>query len=41
MRKPSKRFGNLIRSTKGGLHDMLVEHKGEVEEWISKRTLAG
>lgn len=36
-RKPSKRYGRLIRSPKTGLSEMLVYHKKDVFEWIESR----
>ncbi|KAJ5563097.1 Histone deacetylase HdaA [Penicillium sp. DV-2018c] len=36
-RKPSKRYGHLVRSPRTELNDMLAQHKEEVCEWISDR----
>ncbi|KAJ5146545.1 Histone deacetylase superfamily [Penicillium bovifimosum] len=36
-RKPSKRYGQLIRSPRTGLNDMLAAHEEEVYKWISDR----
>ncbi|KAE8149612.1 hypothetical protein BDV25DRAFT_156032 [Aspergillus avenaceus] len=36
-RKPSKRYGHLIQSSKSGLSEMLVNHKDEVFRWIEER----
>ncbi|KAL4864518.1 hypothetical protein BDV12DRAFT_176065 [Aspergillus spectabilis] len=38
-RKPSKRYGYLIESPKGGLSEMLTHHKEKVFEWIERRVL--
>ncbi|KZN89076.1 Histone deacetylase [Penicillium chrysogenum] len=35
--RPSKRYGQLVRSPKTDLNEMLDEHKEEVFEWISER----
>ncbi|GAB1192418.1 hypothetical protein APSETT444_001609 [Aspergillus pseudonomiae] len=36
-RKPSKRYGHLIQSSKSGLSEMLVHHQEEVFQWIEDR----
>lgn len=36
-KKPSKRFGNLIRSPKSRLNDMLIKHQDEAQEFILAR----
>ncbi|KAL5340649.1 hypothetical protein BJX70DRAFT_360823 [Aspergillus crustosus] len=36
-RKPSKRYGQLLESPKGGLSEMLMHHKEKVFEWIENR----
>ncbi|KAJ5795323.1 Histone deacetylase class II [Penicillium paradoxum] len=36
-RRPSKRYGQLVRSPKSDLNEMLDEHKEEVFTWISDR----
>lgn len=36
-RKPSKRYGRLLRSPKAGLNEMLLHHKTEVYTWIEQR----
>ncbi|KUL85164.1 hypothetical protein ZTR_06261 [Talaromyces verruculosus] len=36
-RKPSKRYGRLLRSPKTGLNEMLLQHKTEVFTWIEQR----
>lgn len=36
-KKPSKRFGNLVRSPASKLNDMLGQHQDEVQEFISAR----
>jgi histone deacetylase 6 len=36
-RKPSKRYGRLLRSPKAGLNEMLLHHKQEVIDWIETR----
>lgn len=37
MRRPSKRYGALVKSPVSGLNEMLEEHKEAVFEWISER----
>ena len=37
VRKPSKRYGHLVRSEKTELQAMLEEHQAEVIEFIEKR----
>lgn len=39
-KKPSKRFGNLVRSPKMYLNNMLVHHKEQVQEFILGRSEA-
>uniref|UniRef100_A0A093V872 Histone deacetylase n=1 Tax=Talaromyces marneffei PM1 TaxID=1077442 RepID=A0A093V872_TALMA len=39
-RKPSKRYGRLLRSPKTGLNEMLLHHKPEVLTWIDERVNA-
>ncbi|KAL1964360.1 hypothetical protein VTN77DRAFT_7045 [Rasamsonia byssochlamydoides] len=39
-RRPSKRYGRLLRSPKAGLSEMLVHHKNEVFDWIESRVTA-
>ncbi|KAJ9395721.1 hypothetical protein DTO282F9_7341 [Paecilomyces variotii] len=36
-RKPSKRYGRLLRSPKAGLSEMLEHHKSDVFNWIDSR----
>lgn len=36
-RKPSKRYGRLLRSPKATLNEMLLHHKQEVFDWIETR----
>ena len=36
-KKPSKRFGNLVRSPVNGLNDMLGQHQEEVQGFITGR----
>ena len=36
-KKPSKRFGNLVRSPVNGLNDMLGQHQEEVQGFIMRR----
>lgn len=36
-RKPSKRYGTLVKSPEHTLSAMLARHKGEVFSWISDR----
>ena len=36
-KKPSKRFGNLIRSPESRLNDMLIKHQEEAQEFILAR----
>ena len=36
-KKPSKRFGNLVRSPVSGLNDMLIQHQKEVQGFIARR----
>jgi histone deacetylase 6 len=36
-RRPSKRYGRLLRSPKAGLNEMLVYHQGDVFNWITSR----
>ena len=38
-KKPSKRFGNLIRSPVNGLNDMLGQHQEEVQGFITRRVV--
>ena len=38
-KKPSKRFGNLIRSPVNGLNDMLAQHQEEVQGFITRRVV--
>lgn len=38
-RKPSKRYGRLIRSPKAGLSEMLEHHKKDVFQWIESRSV--
>lgn len=35
--KPSKRYGQLIKSPATGLSEMLMCHKDEVFKWIEER----
>jgi len=39
-KKPSKRFGNLVRSPETGLNDMLVHHQEQVQDFIVERSEA-
>lgn len=39
-KKPSKRFGNLVRSHKTSLNDILVQHQTQVQSFISERSEA-
>ena len=39
-RKPSKRYGRLVRSPNSGLSEMLVYHKDTVFGWIDNRVNA-
>ena len=38
-KKPSKRFGNLVRSPVNGLNDMLGQHQEEVQGFITRRVI--
>lgn len=38
-KKPSKRFGNLVRSPVNGLNDMLRQHQEEVQGFITRRVV--
>ena len=38
-KKPSKRFGNLVRSPVNGLNDMLGQHQEEAQDFIARRVV--